>query len=325
MSAPIDGDSALLKAELKEQAARLGFDACGISAAVRLDEEALRLEKWLGEGRHGSMSWMERNFEKRVNPAELVPGAQSVISVLHTYYTDYSHSDDADIGNISRYAWGDDYHDVLKEKLTTLLEWLDKRVGGVAGRAFVDSAPVMDKVWAQRSGLGWIGKHSNLISRDIGSFFFIGELIVDLDLPADDPISDFCGSCTRCIDACPTHAIYPAYVVDANRCISYLTIESRAEVFPEELEREIGSWIFGCDICQDVCPWNKFKRPASEPRFLPRPGAIDTPLSTWAGLTPENFNAQFKGSAVKRAKPEGFQRNVAAAARNRQAAPDLPA
>lgn len=316
MSDPPGQEPIRIKTELKEAAQRLGFDACGVSRAARLDEEALHLAQWLEEGRHASMGWMERNFEKRVDPTELVPGARSVISVLHTYYIPLSHPEDPAVGRISRYAWGDDYHDVLKGKLNDLLAWLIERVGGVTGRAFVDSAPVMDKAWAQRSGLGWIGKHSNLINRDFGSFFFIGELIVDLALPPDDPVSDYCGSCTRCIEACPTEAIYPAYVVDAGRCISYLTIESRAETFPADLEPDMGPWIFGCDICQDVCPWNKFKRPTSETRFEPRPGVVDTPLSTWEHLDPDEFHLRFKGSAVKRSKPEGFRRNVEAASRN---------
>ena len=295
---------------LKEEARRLGFDACGISAAERLDEEAVRLEQWLLDGRHGTMGWMERNYEKRVDPRRLVDGARTVISVLETYYQPVEHPDDEAVGKISRYAWGDDYHTVMKEKLYRLYHWLDEAVGGLHGRAFVDSAPVLDKAWAQRSGLGWIGKHTNLINRDLGSFFSIGELIVDVPLPADGPVPDYCGTCTRCIDACPTDAIYRPYAVDANRCISYLTIEHREDDVPAELQAKLNGWIFGCDICQDVCPWNKFKRPTREPRYLPRPGVVDTELREWIELDLERYRERFRKTPVKRAKFEGFLRNV---------------
>lgn len=307
---------AALACELKAEAARLGFDACGISKAERLDEEARRLEAWLLEGRHGTMGWMERNFEKRVDPRQLVEGARSVISVLHNYYQPTEHAEGADIGKISRYAWGEDYHHVMKDKLYLLYHWLDERVGGISGRVFVDSAPVLDKAWARRSGLGWQGKHSNLLNRDLGSFFFIGELIVDVPLPADGPIPDYCGSCTRCIDACPTDAIYQPYAVDANRCISYLTIEHRGDELPTEMHEGIGNWIFGCDICQDVCPWNKFKQPTREPRYTPRPGVTNTELREWVELDLEAFRARFRKSPVKRAKLEGFLRNVRVALEN---------
>jgi epoxyqueuosine reductase len=305
-----------LGAALKAEARRLGFDACGISKAERLDDEAARLEQWLTEGRQGTMGWMERNFDKRVDPRELVPGAASVVSVLHNYYQPTSHAPGDDLGKISRYAWGDDYHDVLKERLFLLYNWLDEHLGGIGGRAFVDSAPVLDKAWARRSGLGWIGKHTNLINRSLGSYFFIGELIVDVPLPPDGPIPDYCGTCTRCIDACPTDAIYRPYAVDANRCISYLTIEHRADDIPPALQPDIGNWIFGCDICQDVCPWNKFKRPTQEPRYLPRPGMADTELRAWAELDLEAFRRRFRKNPVKRAKFEGFMRNVRMAIEN---------
>lgn len=307
-----------LAREIKAEARRLGFDACGLSKAERLDDEARRLEQWLAEGRQATMGWMERNFEKRVDPTKLVDGAQSVISVLHNYYQPTEHADGNDIGKISRYAWGDDYHEVLKEKLFALYNWLDERVGGISGRAFVDSAPVLDKVWAQRSGLGWMGKHTNLINRSMGSFFFIGELIVDVPLPADGPIPDYCGSCTRCLDACPTDAIYQPYAVDANRCISYLTIEHRGDDIPTALQPDMGNWIFGCDICQDVCPWNKFKFATDEPRFSPRPGVTDTELDEWIELDLEAFRQRFRKSPVKRAKLEGFLRNVEIALKNRE-------
>lgn len=301
---------------LKDEAGRLGFDACGISKAERLDEEARRLEQWLAEDRHASMAYMARNFDKRVDPRRLVEGAQSVVSVLHNYYQPVAHPDDDAVGKISRYAWGDDYHDVLKEKLYELYHWLDERLGGIAGRAFVDSAPVLDKVWAARSGLGWIGKHTNLLNRQMGSFFFIGELIVDVPLPPDGPLPDYCGSCTRCLDACPTDAIYQPYVVDANRCISYLTIEHRGDDIPPSLHPDLENWIFGCDICQDVCPWNKFKFATDEPRFLPRPGLTDTDLRRWIELDLDAFRETFRNSPVKRAKFEGFMRNVRIALEN---------
>lgn len=299
-----------LTRRLKSAARALGFDACGASRAVRLDEEAQRLEQWLLDGRHASMHWMERHFEKRVDPRRLVEGAESVISVIHNYYQPSPPPANPSSGRISRYAWGDDYHIVIKEKLYHLFSWLDEEVGGVNGRAFVDSAPVLDKVWAQRSGLGWIGKHSNLLNRSLGSFFFIGELIVDVPLDYDDPAVDHCGSCTRCIDACPTDAIYRPYVVDANRCISYWTIEHRGDDIPGALSEKFDHWIFGCDICQDVCPWNKFKRPTSEPRYDARPGVYDTDLEDWLEIDLDEFRRRFRESPVKRAKFDGFKRNV---------------
>ena len=308
-----------LKHDLKAEAARLGFDACGVAVAERLDDEAQRLEAWLRDGRHGTMGWMENHFEKRVDPRQLVDGARSVVSVLHNYYQPVdrpSPPSGGAVGQISRYAWGDDYHEVMKERLWALYNWLDERAGGISGRAFVDSAPVLDKAWARRSGLGWQGKHSNLINRDLGSFFFIGELIIDVPLPPDGPLPDYCGRCTRCLDACPTDAIVQPYVVDANRCISYLTIEHRGDDVPADLQPGMGTWIFGCDVCQDVCPWNKFKRPTQEPRYLPRPGITDTELREWVEIDLEEFRRRFRKSPVKRPKFEGFQRNVRAALAN---------
>ncbi|MBX2822838.1 MAG: tRNA epoxyqueuosine(34) reductase QueG [Rhodothermaceae bacterium] len=295
---------------IKREAARLGFDACGISKAEQLDQEAVRLEAWLNAGNQGTMGWMERNFEKRIDPRKLVDGAKSVISVLHNYYSPSTHSNNPAEGKISRYAWGDDYHDVLKERLFLLFDWIKEHIGEISGRAFVDSAPVMDKAWAQRSGLGWIGKHTNLINQSMGSFFFIGELIIDLELEPDGPVPDHCGSCTRCIDACPTDAIYQPYAVDANRCISYLTIEHREDDIPIALQARLENWIFGCDICQDVCPWNKFKRPTSEPRYMPRDKMVDTRVEEWIELDLESFRKQFRKNPVKRTKYEGFMRNV---------------
>ena len=303
--------------DLKTEAARLGFDACGISEAQRLDDEAARLEQWLLNGRHGTMDWMERNFEKRIDPTKLVDGAQSVISVLHNYYQPTEPAGDPAVGKISRYAWGEDYHRVLKDKLYLLYHWLQERVGAeINGRAFVDSGPVLDKAWAARSGLGWQGKHSNLLNRTMGSFFFIGELIVSVPLAADGPMPDYCGSCTRCIDACPTDAIYEPYAVDATRCISYLTIEHEEDDIPEGLQPDLGNWIFGCDICQDVCPWNKFKYATDEPRYLPGDGVTDTDLRDWAELNLDAFATRFKHSPVERATFKGFQRNVRMALEN---------
>ena len=301
----------LLANRLKAEALRLGFEACGIAKAEKLDEEARRLEAWLTHEHHASMEYMARNFDKRIDPCRLVPGAKSVVSVLCSYWQPDTPSPSS--GKISRYAWGDDYHEVLKEKLYRLLAWLEDEVGDITGRAFVDSAPVMDKVWAARSGLGWMGKHTNLISRRLGSWFFIGELIVDVPLACDHPGTDHCGSCTRCIDACPTDAIYRPYAVDANRCISYWTIEHRGDRLPESIAGHLEDWIFGCDICQDVCPWNKFKKATQDARFLPREGVTDTSLEDWEELDLASFRKRFKKSAVKRAKFDGFKRNVRAA------------
>lgn len=298
---------------LKNEANRLGFEACGVSKARRLDEDARRLEEWLLAGHHASMGWMENHFEKRVDPRRLVDGAESVVSVIHNYYQPGQRTDDPAAGKISRYAWGDDYHRVIKEKLFHLFDWLDAEAGGANGRAFVDSAPVLDKAWARESGLGWMGKHTNLISRSLGSYFFIGELIIDVPLSYDHPIEDYCGSCTRCIDACPTDAIYEPYAVDSNRCISYWTIEHRGSEIPEHIGGKMENWIFGCDICQDVCPWNKFRQPTKEPAYGPRPGLPDTSLQQWSEIDLEAFRERFRRSPVKRTKYEGFLRNVDAA------------
>jgi epoxyqueuosine reductase len=302
--------------DVKQIAHRLGFDACGISKAERLDEQARLLETWLARGFHGTMTWMERNFEKRVDPTELVPGAKSVISLVLNYYQDVDGSDDPTIARFSRYAWGDDYHEVAKERMFEMFDELDQATGGLNGRVFVDSAPIMDKVWAQRSGLGWIGKHTNLLNTEIGSWFFLGEIVVDLELQPDGPVPDHCGSCTRCLDACPTDAIVEPYVVDSNRCISYLTIEHRKDNIPDNLKPDFGNWVFGCDICQDVCPWNKFSRPASNDRFSPRPGITDTPISDWLELDVEAFRERFRRSAVRRTRYEGLMRNLTIAETN---------
>ncbi len=305
-----------LARRLKAEAQRLGFDACGIARAERLDAEAARLERWLLEGRHASMGWMERHAEKRADPRVLVEGARSVVSVLQSYYQPEARAA-PEAGKISRYAWGEDYHHVMKDNLQRLFDWLDEAAGGIRGRVFVDSAPVLDRVWAQRAGLGWPGKHTLLINRALGSFFFIGELIVDADLPPDAPaVQDFCGTCTRCLDACPTGALFEPYQLDAGRCISYLTIEHREDDVPEHVRAQMDDWIFGCDICQDVCPWNKFSQPTREPRYQPREGVTDTPPGTWAALDEEAFAERFEGTPVERPGYEGFMRNVRTAMEN---------
>jgi epoxyqueuosine reductase len=300
-----------LTRRLKQEARRLGFDDCGISAAHPLDEEAQRLEQWLLEGRYATMEWMTNHFDKRTDPTRLVDGAQSVISVLHNYYQPDPPDTGDTRGKISRYAWGDDYHEVMKEKLYRLYQWLQDEIGGeVNGRAFVDSAPVMDKAWAVRSGLGWQGKNTLVLNRDLGSYFFLGELIVDVPLTTDAPVPDSCGSCTRCLDACPTDALYEPYALDASRCISYLTIEHRGFDVPEEIQQDVHDWIFGCDICQEVCPWNKFARTTQEPRYAPRDGVRDTDLHDWVEMNLDAFETRFQNTPVTRAGYEGFQRNV---------------
>lgn len=309
-------ESESLSKRLKAEAVRLGFDGCGIAKAVRLDAEAIKLEQWLSDNMNAGMGWMAGHFDLRVDPTRIVDGAKSVVSVIHNYHTRDPLPPEAAIGRISNYAWGDDYHDVLKDKLGSLLDWLNTQVGDVNGRVFVDSAPVMDKVWAERAGLGWIGKHTNLINGRLGSYFFIGELIVDLELPPDAPATDHCGSCNRCIEACPTEAIVEPYVLDSNKCISYWTIEHRGNDVPADIARDTGNWIFGCDICQEVCPWNKFRRPTTEPHFAARDGVVGTSLRDWNELNVDDFRRMFKGSPVRRAKYDGFMRNVAIAARN---------
>lgn len=310
---------ARLATALKARAGELGFLACGISRAEALDQEARDLEAWLAAGRHGTMKWMENHFDKRIDPRILVPGARSVVSVLDNYYQPIEPQDQADVGRVSRYAWGDDYHKVMKGRLFELYAWLEEAVGEVDGRVFVDSAPVMDKAWARRSGLGWLGKHTNLITQSAGSWYFIGEMVIDVPLPPDGPTTDHCGTCTRCIDACPTDAITAPYELDANRCISYLTIEYRGEELPDETAGEMGNWIYGCDICQEVCPWNRFSKPTENPGYQVRPALPETPLADWEELDVERYRELFRRSAVKRTKYAGLMRNVRNATRNREA------
>lgn len=281
--------------------------SCGISKAEFLEEEAPRLEKWLNENNHGQMSYMENHFDKRLDPTLLVDGAKSVISLLFNYYP--SEQQNPDSYKISKYAYGEDYHFVIKEKLNALLQFIHAEIGEVNGRAFVDSAPVLDKAWAAKSGLGWVGKNSNLITQKVGSFYFIAELIVDLELEYDTPTTDHCGTCTACIDACPTEAIVAPYVVDGSKCISYFTIELK-ENLPEEMKGKFNDWMFGCDVCQDVCPWNKFATPHQEPLFQPKPELLNFTKRDWEELTQETFHKVFKNSAVKRTKFEGLTRNI---------------
>ncbi|GAA4436531.1 tRNA epoxyqueuosine(34) reductase QueG [Ravibacter arvi] len=295
---------------VKELAQSVGFDACGISRAGFLEKEAPRLEKWLREKKHGAMSWMENHFDKRLDPTRLVEGSRSVISVLLNYFPEKPLPSEPADYKISKYAYGEDYHFVLKDKLKQLVELLRENFGTVEGRAFVDSAPVMDKAWAERGGLGWIGKHTNLITKQSGSFFFIGELIVDLALWPDQAIGDFCGTCTRCIDACPTDAIEAPYVVNGSKCISYFTIELK-DAIPDEVSGQFANWVFGCDICQDVCPWNRFSRPHSEPLFHLNPQLSQFSKSDWEEISEEVFREVFRRSPVKRAKLEGLKRNIA--------------
>ncbi|WP_371863332.1 tRNA epoxyqueuosine(34) reductase QueG [Patiriisocius marinistellae] len=296
-------NTALIKAE----ATRLGFLSCGISKAEFLEEEAPRLEAWLNKNMHGEMGYMENHFDKRLDPTKLVEGSKSVISLLLNYYP--SQFQNQDSYKISKYAYGTDYHFVIKDKLKQLLHFIEENIGKVHGRAFVDSAPVLDKAWAAKSGLGWIGKHSNLLSKQTGSFYFIAELIVDLDLEYDAPVTDHCGSCTACIDACPTQAIVEPYKVDGSKCISYFTIELKKEI-PTAFKNTFDEWMFGCDICQDVCPWNRFSKSHNEPLFDPNPQLLSMDKKDWEEITKEVFNNIFKKSPVKRTKFTGLKRNI---------------
>jgi epoxyqueuosine reductase len=292
---------------IKQEAKRLGFDFCGISKAEFLEEEAPRLESWLNSSKHGKMEYMENHFDKRLNPTLLVDGAKSVVSLLYNYYPTQIQITDAP--KISKYAFGKDYHEVIKEKLKDFLNTIKEKIGDVNGRAFVDSAPVLDKAWAKKSGLGWIGKNANLINKQQGSFFFIAELIIDIDLEYDGPIKDYCGTCTKCIDACPTGAIVEPFIVDGSKCISYLTIELK-DAIPTEFKNKMDNWAFGCDVCQDVCPWNRFSMPHNETEFNNQTGLLNLTNDEWYELTEETFNSVFKQSAVKRTKYKGLKRNL---------------
>ena len=300
---------------IKSTALEMGFNFCGISKAEFLEAEAPRLEEWLQRGYAGTMHYLKENFDKRLNPTLLVPGAKSVVSLVYNYYpkTNFSNNSN-ELKNssnlkIAKYAYGEDYHFVVKDKLKIFLEKIQQEIGEVNGRAFVDSAPVHERAWAQKSGLGWIGKNSLLLNRTNGSFFFLAELIIDLELDYDGPIKDYCGTCTACMDACPTDAIPEPYVVDGSKCISYFTIELKEEI-PAEQKGKFENWIFGCDICQDVCPWNRFSKPHNEPRFDPHPDLEKMKKQDWQEITEEVFQKMFKKSAVKRTKFSGLTRNI---------------
>ena len=293
---------------IKNEAKRLGFLSCGISKADFLEEEAPRLEQWLKKNMHGEMQYMENHFDKRLDPTKLVEDSKSVVSLLLNYFPS-KEPHDKTAPKISKYAYGTDYHFVIKEKLKQLLEFIYQEIGEVSGRAFVDSAPVLDKAWAAKSGLGWIGKNSNLITKDTGSFYFIAELILDLPLNYDTPTTDHCGTCTACIDACPTGAIVDPYVVDGSKCISYFTIELKNEI-PSSFKGSFENWMFGCDICQDVCPCNRFSKAHSEPLFNPNNKLLSMSKSEWEEITEDLFQEIFKKSAVKRAKFSGLTRNI---------------
>lgn len=294
---------------IKALASRLGFDHCGIAKAQKLDEDARRLERWLKMGMHGSMKYMEDHFDLRTDPCKLVPGARSVISMLLNYFPPDLQS--TDVPRIAKYAYGDDYHDTIRKKLSCFLIELKEQVGEVNGRGFVDSAPVLEKSWAQKSGLGWVAKNGNLINKQNGSFFFIATLIIDLELVYDDPIAkDYCGTCTRCIDACPTTAILPEKVVDGSKCISYFTIELKEALIPDNMKGKFENWMFGCDICQDVCPWNRFSTATTEPSFTPLAEILHFSTKDWNELTETSFKRIFKHSPLKRSKFEGIKRNL---------------
>ncbi len=294
---------------IKKTAHILGFDHCGIAKAVKLDEDAARLENWLHKGYQGGMQYMENHFDLRTDPAKLVPGAKSVITLLKNYFPADEQREETP--KISKYAYGTDYHEVIKSKLHEFFALIREELGEIQGRGFVDSAPVLERSWAQRSGLGWVGKNGNLINKQSGSFYFIATLITDLALKYDDPYAkDYCGTCTRCIDACPTAAILPDKVIDGSRCISYFTIELKALLIPGEMKGKFDNWMFGCDTCQDVCPWNRFSKPHTEPGFTPIPEILNLPAKDWELMTEESFKTIFKDSPLRRSKFNGIQRNL---------------
>lgn len=294
---------------IKLLAAKLGFNYCGIAKAQLLSEDARRLESWLNKGMHGKMQYMENNFDLRIDPTKLVPGAKSVITLLLNYYPAQQQNEAAP--KIARYAFGNDYHEVIRAKLNELLHEMKATIGEINGRGFVDSAPVMERSWAQKTGLGWIGKNGNLINKQSGSYFFIATLIVDLELQLDDGyVKDYCGTCTQCIDSCPTDAILPDKVVDGSKCISYFTIELKDALIPEAMKGKFDNWMFGCDVCQEVCPWNRFSKPTSEINFSPLPAILNFTTSDWEDLTEESFKLIFKNSPLKRSKFQGIKRNL---------------
>jgi len=319
-SSELPDDRAGVSAQIKSQARALGFQKIGIVKAEALSAEHDRLEEWLRRGFNGEMSWMTRDPEHRTDPRKVFPAARSMIVVALNYYTTHQHSDDPGTGKVSRYAWGDDYHEVVGGKLRELLSWIEQKWPEAQGKVCVDIQPVMDKVWAVRAGLGWMGKHTNLITEEYGSWVFIGELLLNLELEYDtERVEDHCGSCTLCIDSCPTQAITEPYVVDANRCISYATIELRGEELPEQVTENLSGWFYGCDICQDVCPWNRFEQVTQEEdRFSPREGNVNAKLTDILALTPETYAERYRHSPMKRAKLSGLHRNARALLDHRQ-------
>ena len=303
--------TARLSATIKQRALELGFHKVGVVRAEALTEERARLEEWLALGYQADMEWMARGTSRRTDPRELLPGGRSVVVVALNYFTPHEHSDESGTGKISRYAWGDDYHDVVGEKLKSLLAFVCELAPAAQGRVCVDAQPAMDKAWAARAGLGWIGKHTNLITRDYGSWVFLGELVLDIELEYDEAREeDHCGTCALCIEACPTGAIVEPYVIDSARCISYATIELRDDALPDYVADKLEGWLYGCDICQDVCPWNRFEQPTDETRFEPREGSVNARLEEIATLTHDAYVERFRRSPVKRAKLAGLQRNA---------------
>jgi epoxyqueuosine reductase len=296
------------KSFIKQKANELGFFYCGFSTAGFLADEAPKLERWLSEGLHGKMSYMENHFDKRLDPTKLVEGSNSVISLLLNYYPSESQTENAP--KISKYAYGEDYHLVIKDKLKLLVESMKEEIGDIQGRVFVDSAPVMDKAWAKKAGLGWLGKNTNLIHPKEGSFFFIAEIISDLSFTQDPPMRDYCGTCSKCLDACPTNALATPYQIDASRCISYLTIELKDQLIPQQFNESMENWMFGCDICQDVCPWNRFSKAHQEKRFNPDFELLNLNTNEWQALTSDHFEILFKNSAIKRTGFQGLKRNI---------------
>lgn len=324
-------NTASISTEIRQQALKLGFSKVGIARAEVLSAEETRLREWLARGYQGEMKWMERDPAQRADPQKLFPGARSVIVVALNYFTDYQHQvgsaaggngsdhESSLTGKVSRYAWGDDYHEVVGDKLRALLSWIEEQWPEAEGKVCVDIQPAMDKAWAARAGFGWIGKHTNLITREFGSWIFIGELLLNLDFNCDEiQVADQCGSCTLCIEACPTSAIVEPYVVDSNLCISHATIESRATEMQPQVAGHLEGWLYGCDICQDVCPWNQMTPATSETRFEPRAGNVNASLSEILELTPEVYAARFRRSAMKRAKLTGLQRNAQTLLKNHQ-------
>ena len=297
--------------QIKAKASEIGFVKTGIAAADALDTEALHLSEWLALGFNGNMLWMEREPEKRTDPRILFPGARSIIVVAHNYFTDHKHDEDPENGRISRYAWGDDYHDVLRDKLKELLAWIQAESPTAEGKVCVDTVPLMDKAWAVRAGLGWLGKHSNVITTEVGSWIFIGSLILNIELDYDrEIVDDHCGTCTACLDACPTSAIVEPYIVDSRKCISYATIELRDETLPTEIAENLNGWLYGCDICQDVCPWNRFEKQTDEKKFEPRKNEASLVLDEVIAMTHDEYVERFRRSAIKRTKLGGLKRNA---------------